>query len=239
MPQLVHRPASSLPQTTLPWLTLRDHFVATVGEHAGKGRRLGPLLVLADATFAPHSRFPLHPHREMEILSYVIDGELSHHGDQANGATLRPRGAQLISARSGMRHAEGNDTDRPTRMLQLWVEPSHSGGDPEYFARQLTGRGREIVAGDGTMPLRADVRVWSIALGAQATERLVVAPGRIGYLLSLTAPVKVEDESRRASLLLQVGDGAEVGEGAFVLSADASVAVLWVDLPLHGAPSTR
>ncbi|MFY0570058.1 pirin family protein [Archangium lansingense] len=89
------RPLSSLPVTELPWLRLRDHFIATVGPQAGKGRPLGSLLVLADATFAPRSRFPLHPHREMEILSIVLSGELSHHGDQSHGATLRPREAQL------------------------------------------------------------------------------------------------------------------------------------------------
>ena len=68
------RPLATLPTTTLPWLTLRDHFVATVGPSAGQGQPLGPLLVLADATFSPRSRFPLHPHRDMEILSVVQIG---------------------------------------------------------------------------------------------------------------------------------------------------------------------
>lgn len=91
MPRLVHHSLASLPTTTLPWLALRDHFIATVGANAGKGARMGPLLLLADATFAPRSRFPLHPHHEMEILSVVIEGSLSHHGDQAHGTTLGPR----------------------------------------------------------------------------------------------------------------------------------------------------
>ena len=99
------RPASGLPETSLPWLSLRDHFVATVGDHAGEGRPLGPLLVLADATFAPHSRFPLHEHRDLEILSIVLDGTLTHHGDQGDGAALPARGVQLISARDGIEHA--------------------------------------------------------------------------------------------------------------------------------------
>jgi quercetin 2,3-dioxygenase len=179
------RPISSLPLTELPWLRLRDHFIATVGPSAGQGRPLGSLLVLADATFAPHSRFPLHPHREMEILSIVLSGELSHHGDQSHGATLRPREAQLISARDGMVHAEGNETDANTRMLQLWFTPTRHGGAPAYFRRSVPHAargGRHLVAGDEAMPLRSDAHVWWLDLAAGHHTAIEVAPGRAGYL---------------------------------------------------------
>jgi redox-sensitive bicupin YhaK (pirin superfamily) len=225
MPHLVHRPVASLPQTELSWLSLRDHFVATVGPRAGEGRPLGPILVLADATFAAHSRFPLHAHQEKEILSIVIDGTLSHHGDQAQGATLGARSAQLISARSGMIHAEGNDTDRPTRMLQLWFEPSARGGAPAYFSRTLTGQGRELVAGDDVMPLRADARVWWIQLGVGGVEALTVEPGRRGYLLAMTAALQVGEAGPR----LEIGDGLEVGPGAVEVTASSPGAALWID----------
>jgi redox-sensitive bicupin YhaK (pirin superfamily) len=230
MPDLVHRSLASLPETSLPWLSLRDHFIATVGQNAGSGYRLGPLLVLADATFQPRSRFPLHPHQEMEILSIVLEGELSHHGDQSHGATLGPRMAQLISARDGMVHAEGNDTDRPTHMLQLWFEPSHHGGAPAYFSRQLAGSARrQLVAGDEGMPLRADVRVWWLSL-AGMPERLAVERGRRGYLLALTGPVQVSSTDGAATASLAPGEGAEVGEGEFVLAASGASAALWIDL---------
>jgi redox-sensitive bicupin YhaK (pirin superfamily) len=189
---------------------LRDHFVATVGPSAGQGRPLASLLVLADATFAPHSRFPLHPHQEMEILSIVIDGTLSHHGDQANGASLGPRSAQLISARNGIVHAEGNDTDTPTRMLQLWFQPDRHGGAPEYFSRQLGGVGRELVAGDEQMPLRADAKVWWLTL---PTDSVIVKPGRI----------------RVGANVLQTGDGGQLGQGEFSIEGTGSA--LLIDLP--------
>lgn len=230
MPSFVHRPASSLPATTLPWLSLRDHFVATVGPRAGEGRALGPLRVLADATFAPRSRFPLHPHREMEILSVVVDGTLSHHGDQAHGATMAPRSAQLISARSGMVHAEGNDTDAPTRMLQLWFEPDHRGGAPAYFSRQLGGIGRELVAGDEAMPLRADARVWWLSMLPGAPEAIVVERGRRGYLLALTGRLGVESARADARLDLEPGDGAELEADELVLRAEGACAAIWIDL---------
>lgn len=225
------RPLASLPKTELPWLSLRDHFVATVGASAGQGRPLGPLLVLADATFVPHSRFPLHPHKEMEILSVVLEGELSHHGNQAHGATLGPRSAQLISAREGITHAEGNDTDAPTHMLQLWFRPVVLGGPPEYHFRQIKGTGRELLAGDDTMPIRADVKVWWLSLGPGRPETVDVARGRTGYLLAMTAPAKVSPVDKGVNVLLQKGEGAEIGPGAFQVTADAPADVLWVDVP--------
>lgn len=229
--QLVHRPLASLPRTELPWLTLRDHFVATVGQHAGSGTPLGSLLVLADATFAPHSRFPLHPHKQMEILSIVLDGTLSHHGDQAYGSTLGPRGAQLISARDGMMHAEGNDTDMPTRMLQLWFKPDARGGPPAYFTRQLAGTRRELVAGDATMPLRVDARVWWLRVPAGESERVDVMGGRSGYLMAIKGPMRIAAPDGGPVATLVTGEGAALGDGPLDITTDQGCEVLWVDIP--------
>ncbi|MCP3098482.1 pirin family protein [Myxococcus sp. K15C18031901] len=230
MHHLVHRPIDSLPTTTLSWLSLRDHFVATVGARAGEGRNLGPALVLADATFAPRSRFPLHPHRDMEILSVVLEGSLSHHGDQAHGGVLGPRSAQLISARNGIVHAEGNDTDTPTRMLQIWFRPHTLGGVPAYFTRELAGRGRHLLAGDPQMPLRADARVWWVDLAVGNEERFTVEGSRRGYLLAMTARVRVTSTGGAAPLDLVLGEGLEVGPGTVHVSSDSEGAVLWLDL---------
>lgn len=224
MPDVRHRPLASLPTTTLPWLSLRDHFIATVGPSAGQGTRLGPLLVLADATFAPHSRFPLHPHQEIEILSIVIDGDLSHHGDQAHGATLPKRGVQLISSRDGMTHAEGNETDTPTRMLQLWFEPTSHGGPPAYFRRTVGVGSLQPVAGDDVLPLRCDAKVWWSDLDGDETVK--VAPGRAAYVMALTAPVSLS-----TGATLATGEGAEVGTGEVLLTATAPAAVLIIDVP--------
>lgn len=216
------RALDSLPTTTLPWLTLRDHFVATVGPRSGEGAPLGPLRVLADATFAPRSRFPLHPHRDVEILSIVVDGELSHHGDQAHGATMPARSAQLISARDGIVHAEGNDTDRPTRMLQLWFLPTELGGAPAYFRRERSARdGRQLVAGDEAMPLRCDAKVWWIDLAPARPETVA---GR-GYLLSLDGALETTAGS------LAAGEGLVVDAGELVVTAARAATALWIDLP--------
>ncbi len=226
MPVIRHRPLATLPTTTLPWLSLRDHFIATVGPAAGQGSRLGPLLVLADATFAPRSRFPLHPHQDLEILSIVIDGTLSHHGDQAHGAALATRDVQLISSRSGITHAEGNETEASTRMLQVWFEPTSRGGPPAYFRRTVGVGRQQPVAGDEVVPLRCDAKVWWTDLPADSTEPVHVAPGRVTYVMALTAPVELS-----TGLTLATGEGATLGAGDLLLTARAAAAVLIIDLP--------
>lgn len=225
------RPRASLPTTELPWLRLHDHFVATVGANAGQGRPLGSLLVLADATFAPRSRFPIHPHRDMEILSLVVRGELSHHGDQAHGATLKARQAQLISARDGMVHAEGNELDEETHMLQIWFRPETRGGEAAYFLRDvpvMPAGGRHLVAGDEGMPLRTAARVWWIDLVPGRDERLDLAKGNSGYLLAMDAAVALEGGATLAK-----GDGAELrGGSAAIRAKDGPASALWIELPI-------
>ncbi len=229
MSHVTHRPQHTLPSTELAWLKLHDHFIATVGPRSGEGKPLGPLLVLADATFAPHSRFPLHPHRDMEILSIVVDGELSHHGDQAHASVVREREAQLISSRNGIVHAEGNELDRPTRMLQIWFAPNERCGTPAYGQRQIAPRdavGNYIVAGDAELPMRCDAKVWWLGLEPGRGVELDVAAGRAGYLLALTGSV------RAGGVTLAQGDGLEAIAGALVVEADAAVAALWIDVAI-------
>ena len=225
------RPSDTLPKTELPWLRLQDHFVATVGPSAGTGRPFGPLLVMADATFAPRSRFPLHPHRDMEILSLVLQGELSHHGDQEHGQSLGTRQVQLISARNGIVHAEGNDTDRDTRMLQIWFTPNARGGAPAYFNRtlpQASGGGRHVVAGDDGLPLRSSARVWWLDLVPGHEEVLALEAGRAGYLLAMEGEVALPDGTR-----LRERDGAELHSGSVTVACAAGTPVaraLWIDV---------
>lgn len=221
---LTHRALSSLPTTTLPWLTLRDHFIATVGAQAGRGAPLGDLLVLADATFTPGSRFPLHDHKEMEILSIVLDGTLSHHGDQAHGASVPARHAQLISARAGMTHAEGNDTATPVRMLQIWFRPRAHGGSASYADTSFTTPGRHVIAGEGGMPLRTDAQVVWHDLDAGQRMPLTVRAGRAGYLMALQTPMKVGD------VKLAAGEGVVVTSGSVVVQADVAGPLLWIEV---------
>lgn len=229
MSDVRRRALDTLVATELPWLRLRDHFVATVGPSSGTGQAFGPLRVLADATFAPRSRFPLHSHRDMEILSIVVQGELSHYGDQEHGATLRAREAQLISARDGMLHAEGNDTDAETRMLQIWFTPDTQGGAAAYFQRKLDEQpgGRQIVAGDEAMPLRSTTRVWWLDLVPGREQELELPAGFAGYLLAVTGAVTLS-----GNVTLATGEGAELRGTGVAVTCDAdSAGALWIELP--------
>lgn len=217
------RPAHTLPSTDIGWLQLRDHFVATVGEHSGSGQPFGPLLVLADATFAAHSAFPIHPHREVEILSIVLSGHLSHRGDLADGTIMPARSAQLISSRNGMVHAEANDADVPCRMLQIWFRPTTHGGAAQYFQRDFQTRGSHVIAADEAMPLRCDARVEWIDLVARESHEFRVAPGRAGYLMSLDGWLATEVG------MIQAGEGAEIRAGMITVTPQANSAVLFID----------
>jgi redox-sensitive bicupin YhaK (pirin superfamily) len=226
MTDIRHRPLETLFHTSLPWLDVHDHFVSTVGPESGQGEALGPLLVLADATFQPSSRFPLHSHEDVEILSVVVSGELSHHGDERHGAVLPARSAKLISARDGMRHAEGNDSSVPTRMLQIWFRPDALGGPATYHRRELGPGPRELVAGDEGMPLRLDAKVWWIELEPGVPAELTVTPQRCGYGVILEGPIQTK------AALLERGDGIEVRSGTLELTSTSRASILWIDLPL-------
>ncbi|MBL8956560.1 MAG: pirin family protein [Myxococcaceae bacterium] len=219
MPVFTHRPRSSLPLTDLGWVRMTDHFVQTVGAGAGNGQALGDLLVLADATFAPKSRFPLHPHRDMEIVSVVLSGELTHHEPDTSTA-LPAASVQLMSARDGIVHAEGNVTDAPTRMLQLWITPNQSGGPavhrifgPFTLKSTLT----RVTPDD----LRQDASVSMAKLAAGEQLALEPKPGRRLYVLCA-------GEAKLGALAIADGDGVTLAGGAATFTAAAGGATLVV-----------
>ena len=228
MSQIEVRPKNTLPKSDTGWLSLHDHFVATVGASAGQGQPFGEVLVLADATFSPHSRFPQHPHREMEILSVVVEGELSHHGSQAHESRLGSHEVQLISARDGMTHAEGNESDHPTRMLQIWFKPSVAGGAPAYFkdafSQTLEGRWQQI-AGHDDVPLRADAKVFWINLAEEQIADKEIAMHKRAYLLLLEGTLNANAQTMTS------GEGAFLHGGVLRLMSKGKAKALLIEIP--------
>lgn len=214
--------AASLPRTDVGWVSMTDHFVATVGEHAGQGKPLGHLLVLADATFAPRSSFPLHPHQDMEILSLVLHGTLTH--KEPNAKQALPEGAvQVMSARDGIFHAEANETDAPTRMLQVWIEPNEKGGPAVHrvFAPVPWSRDFTKLSPDD---LRQRASLWAAKLSGGEKTVFDVAPARASYLLCATGHVTVN------GVALQANDGAVVKPGQVEVTASEASTVVRLDL---------
>lgn len=178
---------SQLPSLSLKWLSLKDHFIATVGPSSGQGRPLGNLLVLADATFQAQSRFPQHPHKDMEILTWVVKGVLQHYDDNGTDQSVPEKSLQLMSARDGIFHAEGNATNEEVRMLQIWINPQNKGGTPLVQQTSLEGNGFQCLAAPEGAPLIIRQNAWFYVANLEndAEEFFSIPLDRIAYAISL------------------------------------------------------
>jgi len=151
----------------------------------------GPLRVINEDRIAPGTGFGTHGHRDMEILSYVLEGALAHQDSMGNGSTIVPGDVQRMSAGRGVRHSEYNhDSARTTHFLQIWIEPDALGIAPSYEQKHFDdaekrGRLRLIASPDGaegSVRIHRDARVFAALL--DGSERAVhsLAPGRAAYV---------------------------------------------------------
>lgn len=151
----------------------------------------GPLRVINDDRIAPGSGFPTHPHANMEILSYVLEGALAHRDSLGTGSVILPGDVQRMSAGTGIRHSEFNGSQtEPAHFLQIWIIPEKDGIAPGYEQKAFAPeekRGRLRLVGscdgrDGSVTIHRDVDLYAALLRDGETVRHVVAPGRIGWL---------------------------------------------------------
>jgi hypothetical protein len=131
------RRAASRAVTTTPWLTSRHSF--SFGDHYDPDNtHYGLLLVSNDDTVAPRTGFDAHPHRDMEIVTWVLQGELSHHDSTGNRGVIYPGLAQRMSAGNGILHSERNDSaSEPVHFVQMWVVPDEAGIQPSYQQHEI------------------------------------------------------------------------------------------------------
>jgi redox-sensitive bicupin YhaK (pirin superfamily) len=189
----------------------------------------GALRVINEDRVAPGSGFGTHGHRDMEIITYVLEGELGHKDSIGNGSVIRPGDVQRMSAGSGIRHSEYNHaSQQQTHFLQIWIEPDVRGIAPSYEEKRFEsadkrGRLRLVASPDGaegSVTIHQDARLYvGLFNGAESAE-LKLAPGRRAYVhvargsvtangIALVAgdALKVSDE---AAVALSHGDNAEV-----------------------------
>src|SRR5579872_668947 len=168
------RPYNELAGADHGWLKARHHF--SFGNHADPaGMGWGALRVFNDDEIAPETGFPPHPHSDMEIITYVRDGAITHEDSLGNRGRTAAGDVQVMSAGTGIRHAEYNLESEPTRLFQIWIEPSRAGGEPSWGAKPFpksdrSGRFVALASGrdgdDGALPIRADARVLGATVKA-------------------------------------------------------------------------
>ena len=193
------RPYASLGKVRLDWLNASHHF--SFGHYHDPTRMgVGPLRVWNDDEIAPRTGFDPHPHRDMEIITYVRQGAITHRDSLGNEGRTPAGDVQVMSAGSGIRHAENNREDGETRIFQIWIEPSAKGLPPRWDQRAFPKgeRSGELVllasgrpGHDGALPIAQDAAVLgaTLAEGQAVTHRL--EPGRQAYLVGATGRFRV------------------------------------------------
>ncbi|MFZ5757167.1 MAG: pirin family protein [Pseudomonadota bacterium] len=226
------RAAEDRGQTRLAWLDSRHSF--SFGDYFDP-RHLGvsALRVINDDTVTPGAGFGSHGHRDMEILTYVIDGTIAHEDSTGNREQVPAGEFQLMHAGSGIYHSEFNASRNDTlKFLQIWILPDVLGGAPGYEQKRFERvAGLQLVASpdgaEGSLTVRQNVRIHRGVLAAGDTLALPLAPGRIGYLHMVRGRLSVS-----GGHALAAGDGLAIRDEAQPqVSAGEHSEFLFFDLP--------
>ena len=195
----------------------------------------GPLRVINEDRVVPGAGFGTHGHRDMEIISYVLDGALAHKDSTGTSSVIRPGDVQRMSAGRGVMHSEFNHSqERPVHFLQIWIQPNVRGIAPEYEEKRFgpeekRGRLRLIASpdgADGSVLIHQDARVYAGLFDGEERATLEVAPGRRVYVHVARGRLTANGES------LAAGDALKLrGVERLALGSGSDAEVLVFDLP--------
>jgi redox-sensitive bicupin YhaK (pirin superfamily) len=230
---LTVRKAEDRGQTRIGWLDSRHTF--SFGDYFDPQHvQFRALRVINDDRVAGGGGFPTHPHRDMEIVTYVLDGALEHRDSLGHGGRIGPGEVQRMTAGTGILHSEFNPSPtEPAHFLQIWVVPDRRGHQPGYAqqafpAAEKHNRWRRLVSrdgGDGALAWNQDAELWATVLDAGAMVRHDLRPGRHAWLQVARGSVTANGQE------LRPGDGAAVtGEAAITITAGEAAEVLLFDL---------
>ncbi len=200
------------------WLDTR-HTFSFAGYHDPAHMGFRSLRVVNEDRVEPGQGFDTHGHRDMEILSYVLSGELAHRDSSGGGGVLRPGEVQRMSAGTGIRHSEFNGSPvAPVHFLQIWLLPDRPGHRPSYEQKAFPAEGRRgtlrLVAApdgaEGATVIHQDARVYAALLADGRTAELPLAPGRHAWVQVARGAVEVNGTR------LEAGDGAALSDEARV-----------------------
>ncbi len=229
-----HRPFQTLGGATTEWLNARLHF-----SFAGMGRPehvpLGALRVWNDDEFAPSSGFPLHPHKNVEIVTYVREGAITHADSLGNQGRTVAGDVQAMSAGTGIRHSEFNAEVTTTRLFQIWLKPCSEGGEPSWRSRSFPhgARAGRLVplasnnpADVGALFINSDARVLGATLAAGASIVHPLTQGRRAYIVSTLGRIDLQGQRMAAR------DGAAIhDEPQITINALDDTEIVLVEMP--------
>ncbi|MCM2257397.1 MAG: pirin family protein [Vicinamibacteria bacterium] len=218
------RSAASRGRTDWGWLDSRHTF--SFGDyHDQQHMGFRTLRVLNDDRVRPGAGFGTHGHRDMEILSYVLEGALEHKDSSGGGGVIRPGEIQFMRAGSGVTHSEYNHSKlEPVHFLQIWIVPDERGLEPAYgqfaFDREAARKSFVLLASQdgrhGSIRVHQDVDLWVTLVGAGEQRELALRPGRHAWVHVARGSVSV--------------NGASLGEGdGAAISAEDKLSVLGTD----------
>ena len=214
------------------WLDAKHHF--SFAEYYDPARMgWGALRVWNDDTIAPNTGFPAHPHADMEIVTYVREGAITHQDNQGNKGRTEAGDVQVMSAGSGIRHSEYNLEPNQTRIFQIWIVPNRRGGAPSWGAKPFPKgdrSGRFVTLASGfesdtdALPIRTDARVLGATLKAGETAEYTLGKNRHGYLVPAKGTVEVN------GVRLEARDGAAIQDESVVrVTAVEDAELVFVD----------
>lgn len=212
------RPHAELGHARHGWLNARHHF-SFADYHDAQRMRWGRLRVWNDDSIAPHSGFEPHGHRDMEIITYVRQGAITHEDSLGNRGRTVAGDVQVMSAGSGIVHSEYNLEDEETRIFQIWIHPQQTGLPPTWGTRRFPSGERAgafvtlasgLPGDDDALPIRAEARLAAATLEQGQSADYQIAEGRRVYLVPASGQIEVNGVTVSAADGVAVRDEARL-----------------------------
>ena len=194
------RPFEALGGENHGWLDAKHHF-SFAGYYDPARMNWGNIRVWNDDAIAPGTGFPPHPHRDMEIITYVREGAITHEDSLGNRGRTEAGDVQVMSAGTGIRHSEYNEEDVTTRLFQIWIQPTRGGEQPGWGAKPFprdARAGQFVVLASGlpgdedALPIRTDARVAGATLKAGERAEYHLGKARRAYLIASTGAIDID-----------------------------------------------
>lgn len=222
---------NNMGNSNLGWLKSKFHF-SFADYYNPNNLQFGALRVLNDDLVEPKTGFDTHPHRDMEIISYVVDGELTHGDSMGNKSTISRGHVQYMSAGTGIRHSEHNLGENVLRFLQIWILPDQIGHKPTYGDFKFNWNDRKnnwfhMVSGtDGDAPItiHQDVNIYALELYKGTNIDFEVKKGRQAYLVQIEGSSVVNESS------MLERDGLEIVEEDIAIKAEVTSHILLIEM---------